>query len=124
MQINIRSSVSSEKYALGDKLKYLTETIGGTYGVDGDFPAWEYTSKSDLRDIMFKTYRKTFGCNPRLSGIHAGLECGTMYSKIEGIDIVSFGPEIQNIHTPKEKLSISSTKRTWEYLLAILKNCK
>ncbi len=124
MQINIRSSVSSEKYALGDKLKYLTETIGGTYGVDGDFPAWEYTSKSDLRDIMFKTYQKTFGCNPRLSGIHAGLECGTMYSKIEGIDIVSFGPEIQNIHTPKEKLSISSTKRTWEYLLAVLKNCK
>lgn len=124
LQINVRSSISSEKYALGDKLKYLTETIGGTYSVEGDFPAWEYSPKSELRDIMFKTYQKTFGCNPRLSGIHAGLECGSMYAKIEGIDIVSMGPEILNIHTPKEKISISSTQRTWEYILAVLENCK
>ncbi len=124
LQIHIRSSVSSEKYALSDKLKYLTETIGGAYTTDGDFPAWEYSPKSELRDMMFKTYQKCFGCNPRLSGIHAGLECGSVYSKIEGIDIVSFGPEIQNIHTPKEKLSIVSTQKSWEYLLTVLKNCK
>ena len=124
LQVNVRSSVSSEKYALGDKLRYLTETIGGECYFEGDFPAWEYMPKSELRDIMFKTYQNTFGCNPRLSGIHAGLECGTFYEKIKGIDIVSFGPEILNIHTPKEKLSISSTKRTWDYLLAVLENCK
>ncbi len=124
IQCNVRSSVSSEKYALGDKLKYLTETIGGTYCVEGDFPAWEYSPKSELRDIMFKTFQQTFGRNPILAGIHAGLECGNMYAKIKDIDIVSMGPEIQSIHTPKEKLSISSTERTWNYLLAVLENLK
>lgn len=124
LQIHIRSSVSSEKYALSDKLKYLTETIGGIYETSADFPAWEYSPKSELRDIMFKTYQNCFGCNPRMTGIHAGLECGSMYKKIKGIDIVSFGPEILNIHTPKEKLNISSVAKNWDYLLEVLKNCK
>jgi dipeptidase D len=124
MQICIRSSVSSEKYALGDKLKYLTETIGGTYSAEGDYPAWEYNSKSELRDIMFRTYQQCMGHNPTLAGIHAGLECGIAYKNIPGVDIVSIGPDIDNIHTPKEKLSIPSTQRIWMYLLKVLENCK
>ncbi len=122
--ISIRSSVSSEKQALNDKLKYLTETIGGKYQIESDYPAWEYREKSPLRDLMFRTFQQYYGHNPRLAGIHAGLECGIFYEKMEGIDIVSFGPDIENIHTPREKLSISSVKRTWEYLLQVLENCR
>lgn len=124
MQICIRSSVSSEKYALGDKLRYLTETIGGTYVAEGDYPAWELNSKSKLRDIMFRTYQQCMGHNPTITGIHAGLECGIVYQNIPGVDIVSIGPDIDNIHTPKEKLSIQSTQRIWMYLLQVLENCK
>lgn len=122
--ISIRSSVSSEKQALSDKIQYLTETIGGKYLVESDYPAWEYKETSHLRELMFQTYQEYFGNNPRLVGIHAGLECGIFYEKMKGIDIVSFGPDIENIHTPREKLSISSSKRTWEYLLKVLENCK
>ncbi len=124
IQSCIRSSVSSEKYAIGDKLRYLTETIGGTYIAEGDYPAWELNSKSKLREIMFRTYQQCMGQNPTISGIHAGLECGIAYKNIPGIDIVSIGPNIDNIHTPKEKLSIQSTQRVWSYLIQVLENCK
>ncbi len=122
--ISVRSSVSSEKQALSDKMKYLTETIGGKYVVESDYPAWEYREASPLRDLMFRTYQQCYGRNPLLTGIHAGLECGIFFEKIKGIDIVSFGPTILNIHTPREKMSISSVKNTWEYILKVLENCK
>lgn len=122
--ISIRSSVSSEKQALSDKIQYLTETIGGKYLIESDYPAWEFRENSPLRELMFRVYQEHFGNNPRLVGIHAGLECGIFYEKMKGIDIVSFGPDIENIHTPREKLSISSAERTWEYLLKVLENCK
>ena len=122
--ISIRSSVSSEKQALSDKIQYLTETIGGKYLIESDYPAWEYKESSPLRELMYRTFQECFDYNPRLIGIHAGLECGIFYEKMKGVDIVSFGPDIENIHTPREKLSIGSTQRTWEYLLKVLENCK
>ncbi|NLG04974.1 MAG: aminoacyl-histidine dipeptidase [Clostridia bacterium] len=122
--ISVRSSLSSEKYALTDKIRYLTETIGGSFVQDSDYSAWEYQPKSELRDIMFKTFQKCYGRNPMLNGIHAGLECGTIYKRIPQADIVSFGPQVEDIHTISERLSISSAKRTWEYLLAVLENLK
>lgn len=119
----VRSSVKSEKEALSAKLRYLTETIGGTYQEAGEYPAWEYREDSELRDIMVDVYRKMYGEEPVVAGIHAGMECGVIYEKMNGIDAVSCGPDILGIHTPKEKLSISSTKRTFDYLLNILEEC-
>lgn len=120
----LRSSISSEKHALSDKLRYLCETIGGAYTIKGNYPAWEYNEHSKIRQIMVSIYEKNYGKKPEIQGIHAGLECGIIYSKIKGIDVVSFGPDIKDIHTPKEKLSISSTARTWDFLLEVLENCK
>ena len=120
--INMRSLAESEKEALADKIQYLAETCGGTYVEEYDYPAWEYESKSHLRDIAFETFQRVYFRNPKLRGFHAGLECGIFFKKIEGIDIVSFGPDISNIHTPKERLSISSTARVYDYLLEILKS--
>lgn len=118
--ISIRSSVTSEKEALSDKMKYLTETIGGTFTLESDYPAWEFRADSPLREMVFDTYQAQFGRNPRFTGIHAGLECGVFYEKIKNLDMISFGPDIDDIHTPREKLSIESAKRTWEFLIAIL----
>ena len=120
--INMRSLAESEKEALADKIMYLCETIGGEYIEEYDYPAWEYESESKLRDIAFDAYQRIYERNPKLRGFHAGLECGVFFKKIEGVDIISFGPNISNIHTPKEKLSVSSAARVYDYLLEILKS--
>ena len=122
--VSVRSSITSEKIALRDKIQYLTETIGGKYIVESDYPAWEYKEDSELRSLVFDVYQQQFGKNPHMVGIHAGLECGIFYEKIPDLDIVSFGPTIENIHTPKEKLDIRSTTETWEFLLKILEALK
>ncbi len=120
--INIRSLAESEKEALSDKLAYLIETIGGKYTEEYDYPAWEYEKDSPLRDKAFDAFQRMFGRNPKLRGFHSGLECGIFFKKIEGADIISFGPDINNIHTPKERLSISSSERVYEYLIEILES--
>lgn len=121
---SLRSSVSSEKEALCDKMQYLTETIGGTFTTEGDYPAWEYKEDSQIRDIMFDAYQEYLGKNPQIIGIHAGLECGIFADKIPGLDIVAFGPDIEDIHTPKEKLSVPSVERMYNLLLLVLEKLK
>jgi dipeptidase D len=71
---------------------------------------------------MVSTYRNLFGKEPKVEAIHAGLECGLFSEKLPGLDCVSIGPEMHDIHTSRERLEIGSTQRTWEFLLAVLKN--
>ena len=120
----VRSSIGSEKKYITDKLKYLTETIGGVYEERGEYPAWEFKEDSILREVMVKTYRDMFGKEAQVLGIHAGLECGIIAQKIPGIDVVSFGPDIMDIHTPKERLSVPSTQRMYSLLIEVLKRLK
>ncbi|MDD3414301.1 MAG: aminoacyl-histidine dipeptidase [Lachnospiraceae bacterium] len=120
----LRSSIKSQKEALSDRLRYLTETIGGVYKEASSYPAWEYRADSSLRELMVRIYEEMFSEKPEIKGIHAGLECGIIYEKMKGIDIISFGPDILDIHTPRERLSILSVERMYEYLLKILENCK
>ena len=124
LEAALRSSVSSEKYALSDKLRYLVESIGGSYGEYGDYPAWEFNETSPLLNTLTSVYEKLYKKEPVVKGIHAGLECGVIYHNLKPVDIVSFGPEITGAHTPKEKLSISSAQRTWELLLSLLEELK
>ena len=121
---SIRSSLKSAKEALAQKVIYLTEFLGGSCEPEGDYPAWEYKKDSRLRQIMVDTYEELFGEKPEVKAIHAGLECGIFYEKIPGLDCVSFGPTMQDIHTTEERLSISSTARMWEYLLKVLENIR
>lgn len=88
--------------------------------VRGEYPAWDYKEDSVLREVMTSCYEKRFGEDPRVEGIHAGLECGILLQKLPNLDIVSMGPEIRDIHTVKERLSISSAKRNYDYLLDVL----
>ncbi len=120
LNASVRSSISSAKQALSDKLRYLTETIGGTYEANGDYPAWEFNDDSYLLKKCIEVFKKQYGREPKVVGIHAGIECGLFYEKMPGLDIISIGPDMKGVHTPQEKLYIGSVKRTWEFLKGIL----
>ncbi len=120
LTVSVRSSVRSRKHAVSAQIKYLTEFLGGEYRVHGEYPEWEYKKDSKLRELAVAVYQEMYGKKPEVQAIHAGLECGLLLDKCPGLDIISIGPDMKDIHTPKEKLSISSTQRVWEYLLAIL----
>ena len=104
----VRSSVSTQKEMLVARLRCLMAQLGGTVAVSGDYPAWEYRRESHLRDVMCKVYKDQYGQDMKVEAIHAGLECGLFCGKIPGLDAVSFGPNLYDIHTVKEHMSISS----------------
>ena len=118
--ISLRSSVESAKKALVEKVAAITRLAGGSYTLAGDYPGWKYSADSPLRDKMVRIYEAMYGEKPKVEAVHAGLECGIIADKIPDLDCVSFGPQMENIHTTEERLSISSTRRVWEYLLKIL----
>ena len=119
---SLRSSVNAEKRELLERLVKIVELHGGSYTTMGEYPAWEYKKDSKLRDTMVKVYTNMFGSAPQVVAIHAGLECGLLSEKLPGLDCVSMGPEMHDIHTSREKLGIASTERTWKFLLEVLKN--
>ena len=119
---SVRSSVNQEKEELIRKLRELTDFYNGTYTQSGTYPAWEFRKDSPLRDTMVRIYQEMFGKDPQVLAIHAGLECGLLGDKLPGLDCVSIGPQMHDIHTSREKLEIASTERTWNFLLEVLKN--
>ena len=120
----VRSSVEAARDTLSDKIQYLTEFLGGSYEIQGAYPAWEYRKDSPLRDKMVAVYEKMYGNKPEVVAIHAGLECGLFYKKIDGLDCVSLGPDMKDIHTSEEVLDIASAGRVWEYLVKVLADLK
>lgn len=120
----VRSSKETEKNFLIEKLRAMTEIFGGEIKVSGAYPGWEYKADSTLRDTAVKAYESLYGKEPVVEGIHAGLECGMFADKIENLDAISFGPSMKDVHTTDEKLSISSTERTWKLLVKILEMLK
>lgn len=120
----VRSSVQSKKDDMKVVLAMWAEFLGGTATVEAEYPAWVYKADSKLRPIMIDTYAELFGHEPEVATIHAGLECGLFAGKLEGLDSVSFGPAMGHVHSVNEFLNIESVARMWEYLKAVLKNCK
>lgn len=120
MTFSVRSSVNAEKAALIEELKSLGKKFGASYSESGEYPAWEYRKDSRLREIMVETFRELYGREPQVEAIHAGLECGIFSDRLHGLDAVSFGPQMHDIHTSRERLDIASTERTWNYLVAVL----
>lgn len=117
----VRSSVECEKLALLSKLSSIIEKYGGESSTQGHYPAWAYRKESPLRDTMVSVFQKLYDKSPSVSIIHAGLECGILSSKIEDMDAISFGATTHEIHTVRERLSISSAERTFNYLCEVLK---
>lgn len=121
---SVRSSVESEKEALVDQMVCLMEQLGGTVSCSGEYPAWEYRQDSPLRELMSEIFEEQYGRKPVIQALHAGVECGIFAGKLPGLDCVSFGPDMKDIHTPKESMDAASVQRTWEYLLEILRRLK
>lgn len=117
----VRSSIESAIGHLKEKISFLAEFLGGTAEVSGCYPAWEYRTDSKLRSLMAEVYEEMYQASPRIMAIHAGLECGVFYQAIPGLDCVSIGPDMKDIHTPDETLSISSTQKVFAYLLEVLR---
>ena len=120
MTFSVRSSVNAEKKELIEKLKALAECYGADYSQSGEYPAWEYRKDSPLRETMVAAYEELYGSKPVVEAIHAGLECGIFADRIPGLDAVSFGPQMHDIHTSRERLEIASVERTWNYLCRVL----
>ena len=120
MTFSVRSSVGAEKTALLTWLQALAEKYGAAYGQMGEYPAWEYRKDSCLRETMVETFEALYGKKPVVDVIHAGLECGIFSDRLPGLDAVSFGPQMHDIHTSRERLELASVARTWDYLVAVL----
>ena len=121
LQYAVRSSVGDEKEELIQKIITIAEEEGASIERNGEYPAWEYQKNSPLRAKMQKIYEEMFGKTPTVEVIHAGLECGILSTKIPNLDCVSIGPNIYEIHTTEEHMSISSVQRMWNYLVEIVK---
>lgn len=119
----IRSSVESEKEYLIQKVRDAIIMFGGTCMVTGRYPAWEYREDSKLRQMMCDAYEALYHARPEIQAIHAGVECGIFAGEIQNLDCVSFGPDIKDIHTVRERLDIGSVQRTWELIKEVLCRC-
>lgn len=116
----IRSGINAEKEALAQTLRKMAEAAGGTATESGNYPAWEYVPDTKLEAAASAVFQKVYGKAPVIQTIHAGLECGILAAKAPQLQCLSIGPDLLDIHTPRERLSISSAQRTWDFLLHLL----
>ena len=120
----IRSSVPSLKEEIVLRSKTIVELLGGDFSTTSDYPAWEYNPNSKIREICQNVHKEMYGKEAEIVAIHAGVECGLFNEKLGNLDMISFGPNLYDVHTPDEHMSISSVRNCYEYLKAILKEIK
>lgn len=121
----IRSSIGSLKEEILKSIEVLADLIGGKVTTFGRYPEWQYQEDSKIRKICEKVHKEMTGEDAKIIAIHAGLECGLFKEKLgEAVDMISFGPNLYDVHTPDERMSIQSVQNLWEYLLRVLKEIK
>ena len=120
----IRSSVKSLKDELNSRIELVCGLTGAEMKLVADYPEWQYEVDSPIRDLMIDVFKEKFGRELKIDAIHAGLECGFLKEKLGDIDMVSIGPDIRDVHTPGENLSISSTERVYDFLVDVLSKIK
>lgn len=118
----IRSNTAAGKKLLLERVTTFVKHLSGKVVTMSDYPAWEYKSDSQLRKICVDSFTNVYGHEPEVTSIHAGLECGILAGKMPGVDMISFGPTLESVHTPDECMNVASVERTWEYLREILKS--
>ena len=124
LQSAIRSSVDAAKTLLTDEVKALALISGATFEQGATYPAWKFNPNSKLQGMALDVHEKSTGKKAGIKAIHAGLECGLLGEKLPDCDMISFGPNMFDVHTPEEKLSISSVENVWNYFLELLKSSK
>ena len=121
---SVRSSVKSALDEIVDILRIQAERCGAEFKKASEYPAWEYSPDSPVRDAAVNVYKKLNNKEPLITAIHAGLECGLLKKTLPNVDAVSFGPNLYDVHTPNEHMDIASVERVWKFLLAYLAELK
>ena len=117
-----RSSVASEIQEILDRVAIIFEMGGAKAARNEGYPGWKPDMASPILKTARATYQQLYGKEPAVKAIHAGLECGIIGEKYPGMDMVSFGPTLEGVHSPDEKIYIDTVERFWDFLLGILKN--
>ncbi len=118
----LRSSSLTRRTALEEHVQSVYDVVGAENVYQGKYPGWEYKVDSKLREVCCDVYKQITGDDAKVVAIHAGLECGLLLEKMGDIDVISMGPNMDDIHTPEERVSISSIKRTYEFLIKVLQS--
>ena len=117
-----RSSILSARHNMSNTIKATFELAGAKVEVGEGYPGWKMNPNSKILQIVVETYKDLFGKEPKVLGIHAGLECGLFSEKYPGLDMVSFGPTLRGVHSPDERLLIPTVAMVWDHMKTILKN--
>lgn len=120
----LRSNKMSALRFLEKRLKAFFDMLNWNCNTFGQYPAWEYRENSPLRNAYCSCYKEVFGSDAKILAIHAGLECGVFASKIPNFDCIAIGPTLHDVHTARERMSISSTDKVYNLLLTVLKKLK
>lgn len=121
---SVRSSMTTQKKWVLDRVKAAVTLAGGDTDISGNYPGWAYNPSSVVKDTIVNAYRSLFGVDAKIDAVHAGIECGLFADSIEDLDCVSIGPDMEDVHTSRERLSISSVQRTYMLLKKVLKDSK
>ena len=121
---SVRSCIASQKQMLIQRVKSIVEYAGGTVGERSSYPGWQYDRDSALRKQVQAVYRDLTGCDGRIEATHGGLECGLFIEKIPGLDALSMGPELHDVHSVEEKLNVASTERVYRLVCEVLARSK
>lgn len=120
----VRSSITTQKEWIVEQISAIVKLAGGETVTDGNYPGWAYNPQSVVKDTILAAYKKLFGKEASVEAVHAGIECGLFADSIPHLDCVSIGPDMGDVHTPREHLSIASSKRTYELLKLVLAESK
>ena len=124
LQCLLRSSVNTEKEALGESIAALFTLAGAKTELTGAYNGWNPDMESPILKAMTASYEALYGKKPAVTAIHAGLECGLLCEKLPGLDCVSIGPELLEIHTARERMSVESVGRVWRYVREVLRRSR
>lgn len=112
--VSVRSCIASQKAMVVQRLRAILELGGGSFSCRGDYPGWQYDRDSILREEVLAAYKAVCGKEGAIEATHGGLECGLFVEKLPGLDAVSYGPELHDVHSVKERLNVASTQRVYE----------
>ena len=121
---SIRSCIASQKQMLAQRVHAIVEFAGGTVTERSSYPGWQYARESRFRELVLDAYRDITGADGRIEATHGGLECRLFIEKIPGLDAISLGPELHDVHSVREKLNVPSTERVYELVREVLKRSR
>ncbi|MBY0599348.1 aminoacyl-histidine dipeptidase [Bacillus bingmayongensis] len=120
----VRSSVSSLKQHITNEIKHIAELVGAKFEKESEYPEWPYNPNSSIRDLFEKVHKEKYNKDAEIFAVHAGIECSVFVQKMPELDAISFGPDIFNVHTPDEHISISSVVNNWGYFVDVMRETK